>query len=106
MRKVYILPNLFTAGSLLAGMLAIFEVFNDNPRQACWLIAISAILDVFEEEPLPPHDPLWQLPNILITPHNSAWSHPDQVARIFERNYLRFLEQAPLEFMVDFQRGY
>lgn len=65
-----------------------------------------AILDVFEEEPLPPHDPLWQLPNILITPHNSAWSHPEQVARIFERNYLRYLEQMPLEFMVDFQRGY
>ncbi|MCL5270862.1 MAG: CDP-diacylglycerol--serine O-phosphatidyltransferase [bacterium] len=48
MRKVYILPNLFTAASLLAGMLAIFEVFGGDPKQACWLIAIAAILDVFD----------------------------------------------------------
>jgi CDP-diacylglycerol--serine O-phosphatidyltransferase len=52
MRKVYILPNLFTAASLFCGMLAIIEVLNAaedvNVTQACWLIVASAILDVFD----------------------------------------------------------
>lgn len=49
MRKIFILPNLFTAGSLFCGMLAIFEVFNGDPnstQQACLLILLSALLDV------------------------------------------------------------
>lgn len=46
MRKVYILPNLFTAGSLFCGMLAIFRVFNDNPADACGLIVIASLFDV------------------------------------------------------------
>lgn len=48
MRKVYILPNLFTAASLFCGMLAIMETFNGNYRNACILIWISSFLDVFD----------------------------------------------------------
>jgi phosphoglycerate dehydrogenase-like enzyme len=40
---------------------------------------ISAALDVTEPEPLPPDHPLWQLPNVLITPHVAA-STPVSVA--------------------------
>ena len=35
----------------------------------------GAGLDVFAAEPLPPDDLLWELPNVLITPHNSGSSH-------------------------------
>ncbi|MCE5228452.1 CDP-diacylglycerol--serine O-phosphatidyltransferase [bacterium] len=55
MRKVIILPNLFTSASLFCGMCAIFHVYGNNGagnvpshhiEQACLLILLSAFLDV------------------------------------------------------------
>lgn len=51
MRKVYILPNLFTAGSLFCGMLAILKILSgapNAPAEACALIIYASLLDVFD----------------------------------------------------------
>lgn len=52
----------------------------------------GAYLDVFETEPLPPESPLWTLPNVLITPHNSARSagNEERVLAIFLDNLARW----------------
>ncbi|UCF84969.1 MAG: D-2-hydroxyacid dehydrogenase [Desulfobacteraceae bacterium] len=66
----------------------------------------GAVLDVFEEEPLLEASPLWALPNVLITPHNSGFSFPKNVVKIFAENYRRFVKKKPLKHSVDFSRGY
>ncbi len=52
MRRVYILPNLFTAGNLFCGLLAIFEIMDlggeGDPVRACQLIFLAGFLDVFD----------------------------------------------------------
>ncbi len=66
----------------------------------------GAVLDVFEQEPLPPDHPLWALPNVLITSHTAAVSFPQQIAPIFVENYRRWSAGAPLCYVVDFEKGY
>lgn len=66
----------------------------------------GAVLDVFEEEPLPADNPLWAMENVYITPHNSACSFPTQIASIFCDNYLRFVSGRELKYIVDFEKGY
>ena len=48
-------------------------------------------LDVFEQEPLPATSPLWDMPNVLVTPHNSTNSRGNE-RRVFEC-FVRILEQ-------------
>jgi D-2-hydroxyacid dehydrogenase (NADP+) len=58
----------------------------------------GAYLDVFEQEPLPPDSPLWRLPNVLVTPHNSAIAsgNDDRVLEIFLGNLARWRRGEPL----------
>jgi phosphoglycerate dehydrogenase-like enzyme len=66
----------------------------------------AAVLDVFSEEPLPSNSPFWDLPNVLITPHNSAISFAEDILPVFCKNYHCFLQKKPLNYVIDFKRGY
>jgi len=66
----------------------------------------AAVLDVFQQEPLPSDSALWGLSNAFITPHNSALSFPEDIVQIFCDNYRRLLDHRPLHYVVDFERGY
>jgi glyoxylate/hydroxypyruvate reductase A len=62
----------------------------------------GAVLDVFAHEPLPPSSPLWDLPNVLISPHSSALSpHEDErIVELFRDNLRRYLAAEPLRNVV------
>jgi phosphoglycerate dehydrogenase-like enzyme len=68
----------------------------------------GAALDVFEEEPLPPTSPLWQLEQVIISPHvagNSVHYH-EKVADLFIENLRRYLEKRPLANLLKREVGY
>lgn len=65
-----------------------------------------AVLDVFQQEPLPEEHPLWTAPNVLITSHTAAPSFAADIAPIFIDNLRRFAKGRPLNYLVDFERGY
>ena len=68
----------------------------------------GAALDVFTEEPLPPDSPLWTQPNMIITPHISAYSTNmlNQVVDLFIENLKRYLMDEPLYNLVNLEQGY
>lgn len=66
----------------------------------------TAVLDVFEEEPLPAGHPFWSMPNVFVTPHDAAHSFPADLVRVFEENYRRYDAGLELKYRVDFERGY
>lgn len=68
----------------------------------------GAALDVFSKEPLPPESPLWTQPNLIITPHISAYSVKmmDQVVALFIENLKRYLKGQPFYNLVDLEQGY
>ena len=68
----------------------------------------GAALDVFREEPLGPAAPLWDVPNLLVTPH-TAWSSArvlDRSVELFCDNLRRFSAGEPLRNVVDPAAGY
>ncbi|MDP2355903.1 MAG: D-2-hydroxyacid dehydrogenase [Beijerinckiaceae bacterium] len=65
----------------------------------------AAALDVTEIEPLPPESPLWDLENVLISPHISG-TGKDGYARfkeIFHENFRRFQAGEPLRYLIDWE---
>jgi phosphoglycerate dehydrogenase-like enzyme len=66
----------------------------------------GAVLDVFEQEPLPKEHPFWTTKNLQTTFHTSAPSFPEDIAKVFVENYRLYIEGKPLKYQVDFERGY
>ncbi len=68
----------------------------------------GAGLDVFATEPLPPESKLWELPNLLFSPHVSGdmEDYIGHATEVFCKNLKRYLEGKRLFNMVDKQRGY
>ncbi|OZI74791.1 D-2-hydroxyacid dehydrogenase [Bordetella genomosp. 12] len=58
----------------------------------------GAFLDVFHQEPLPADSPLWDLDNVIVTPHSAAFSsgNADRVRGIFVDNLTRLAGGQPL----------
>lgn len=68
----------------------------------------GAALDVFDKEPLPADSPLWDLENVLITPHTGGISEKawERQYTFFSENLRRFMDGKPLLALVDKQKGY
>lgn len=71
---------------------------------------LGAALDVFEQEPLDPTHPLWQMDNVLITPHVSGGNYHDEtgdlIFNITYTNFKHYFNDEPLNNLVDRKTGY
>jgi phosphoglycerate dehydrogenase-like enzyme len=68
----------------------------------------GAALDVFPKEPLAADSPLWDVPNLLITPHTAALTDKlwERHYALFSENLRRYLNGQPLLAVVDKRKGY
>jgi len=66
----------------------------------------GATLDVFDVEPVPQDSALWDTPNLTITAHIAAISHPHLIVPIFVENYRRYTNEEPLRYVIDIDAGY
>lgn len=68
----------------------------------------GAALDVFVDEPLTTSSPLWEMPNVIVSPHMSGdvvgWR--SELVALFLDNLTRYLDGEPLRNVVDKARGY
>jgi len=68
----------------------------------------GAALDVFPKEPLAAESPLWDVPNLLITPHTAALTERlwERHYSLFSENLRRYVSGQPLLAVVDKRKGY
>jgi phosphoglycerate dehydrogenase-like enzyme len=68
----------------------------------------GAGLDVFEEEPLPSDSPLYDLENVILSPHVSGFTlrYDERASDLFAENLRRYLAGEPLLNLVDKERSY
>ena len=65
-----------------------------------------AVLDVFDQEPLPEDSPLWSHPKVSILPHISATTNLATASRVAIDNMINYRQQGVIPSCVDLQRGY
>lgn len=68
-----------------------------------------AVLDVFEQEPLPEDHPLWEMENVVVSPHVSSHSgrYVERALEIFAPNLKKWLENnSDLTNLVNMEKGY
>ncbi len=68
----------------------------------------GAAIDVFDAEPLPKDSPLWDVPNLLVTPHTAGSSddYARRISRVFATNLLAFERGEVPPGLVDRSLGY
>jgi phosphoglycerate dehydrogenase-like enzyme len=68
----------------------------------------GAGLDVFETEPLPPDSELWELPNVILSPHITGMTEEYQTraTELFCDNLRRYLAGQKLINEVEKEKGY
>jgi phosphoglycerate dehydrogenase-like enzyme len=68
----------------------------------------GAALDVFEREPLDATSPLWDMPNVIVSPHigGDVVGVPEAFGRVFLANLERYIAGEPLQNVVDKHAGY
>ena len=68
----------------------------------------GAYIDVYDKEPLPQNSPLWDAPNLVMSPHVSdqiaGWEKNS--ARFFGENFNRYLKDVPLHNICNPDHGY
>jgi len=66
----------------------------------------GALLDVFNEEPLPKNHPFWKHPKIQITPHVASLTNIKSAINQVTENYVRFINNQELLNTVSIKKGY
>jgi phosphoglycerate dehydrogenase-like enzyme len=71
-------------------------------------VIAGAALDVYPVEPLPDSSPLWELPNVILSPHVAGTSgqYLERAADLFAENLRRYVANEPLLNRYDAKRGY
>jgi phosphoglycerate dehydrogenase-like enzyme len=65
-----------------------------------------AVIDTFRTEPLPKESPLWNAPNLTMTPHMAGAVYPSELADVVARNVRTFLSGTIPPPTVERERGY